>query len=273
MIRSRASVFLFVAWVAACSNPGEDDAKSRTLALTDSSVEILDQRQTETGALALAGPVEPVPFGTDAPRVVVLEVVPDHLAAIRGARVSDARFTADGAVILGADGVLRHVTSTGTTDLARDALAPLSVEANRVAFAGGNPPDLVLSVVDLGDGTVHAVAPDLMPAWSPALSPDGSAVIFAASIDGMPRMVRATLGGTVEVLPPIDVVPSSPRAPIWRDGILTFDHEEGVVQMDPKSGEIIEEVAAAQVAVGSGDGPVQIVAGDDRRTLEVSDAR
>ena len=187
----------------------------------------------------LAGTIEPVAERTDAPRVIRLDTAPEGLE-LMGRRVLDARTVGETVLTIGADGVLRHHTPSGTRKLDDDAHAPFSVAGGRVAYVTGFPPDLSLTILDLETGETSHPVPDLQPAWSPALSEDGDEVIFAATDRGHPHLFRLDAAGDLHRLPSSDRVPSSPVAPLWRGDDLLFLDEMGQVRVSVETGTILE---------------------------------
>lgn len=258
-------------FLVACTNPtaepaagaGDATVTTRQALTQEAAAVVLDVAGEE--AQTFAGRLEAVRPNTDALPTFVLETVPDGLESLRGARVLDARIVSDGAVVLGADGVLRHHMAHEVVELDRDVLGPLSVAADKVAYVRGVPPDLTLAVVDLADGEPLELAAELAPVWSPALAPDGSAVLFVASAGGRPQFFRSDFAGVVQPQPVTMVTPSSFRAPIWRDGHLFFEHEGGVAQLDLATFEVKAEFVGAKLRPADASGPVRIeVAGEER---------
>ena len=206
----------------------------------------------------LGGQIEPVRANTDALRVIALDERAAALGLPAGTRVLDARRVPGGVVALGANRTLRLYTKGLSKTLDTEALGPLSVEAERVAYVRGEAPDLELRVLDLREGTPRAVAEAPRPAWSPALSKDGQAVIFTASYEGQPHLFRAAWGGVAQPLPSGTRTPSSPVAPIWRGDTLTFDDEQGVVRWNLKEATIEAEAPGARLVPSDGTDTARI---------------
>lgn len=186
--------------------------------------------EEEDGEPILAGTLEPVRPQTDARRVIVLDTHPRGFD-LHGQRVLDARTVSDGVVTIGADRVLRHHTAKSTVELDSDVLGPLSVEASRVAYVRGEAPDLHLFVAHLATGRIEPIAPHLAPVWSPVLSEDGREIVFATAAQGRPQLFRRDASGQLRRVHS-DRTPSSPRAPVWRDGVVTFEDEQGTVRVN-----------------------------------------
>jgi hypothetical protein len=82
------------------------------------------------------------------------------------------------------------------------------------------------------------------PAWSPALTPDGTAIVFVSGIEGTARLYRAE-NGEVRPLPPTERTPSAPVAPRFEEGLLHFVDHLGDVWLDPERGEVVRTPATA----------------------------
>jgi dipeptidyl aminopeptidase/acylaminoacyl peptidase len=216
------------------ASAGESETRRRMLEVGRVVLE-----RDEKGIL-LAGEAEAVRVGTDALRVIVLDTAPEGLE-LEGMRVLDARMVEDGAVVLGADRVLRHHTEDGVRELDDAVLGPLSVEGGMVAYVRGAAPDLRLRRVDLATGEVESLAPEIAPVWSPALSADGREVIFAASRSGRPELLRLDAEGELDRISSGGRSPSSPVAPVWRGGLLIFEDEAGRARLNLVTGEVEEE--------------------------------
>lgn len=225
-----------------CAAGGESAAEGAILEASSSGSGtdrwVLDVR--EDGA-QLAGRLEPARPDSDPDRVVVLTRLP-------GAedRVLDARFVPGGIVTLGADHVLRLRPDQGEPVVLDDEVyPPLSVEAGFVAYVRGAPPDLSLARVTSSTGEVERLAPGHPTVWSPALSTDGSEVLFASSVDGSLRLFVVAPNGSVRALPASARVPSAPTAPRWSGGTLVFEDEGGVAVLDVESGQVTESAPGA----------------------------
>jgi hypothetical protein len=188
--------------------------------------QVLDQRADGS---ALVGTVLAAPLDGDPERMLSLHVTGAALGALEGRRVLDARFAGDGALTLGIDHVLRYVDARGReTELDAQVEAPLSVVGERVAYARGEMPFFEIARADVRTAEVVALTTDLAPCWSPALSEDGTEVVFASSASGQPTLHRRGANGQIVTLPS-SRTPSSPRAPRWSGDRLTFEDEAGTV--------------------------------------------
>lgn len=149
------------------------------------------------------------------------------LGELEGTPVLDARF-GDGETIfvLGADRVLRDRTAA----IDDRVIAPLSVVGSTVAYARGEMPDYEIARADARTGAVETITQGMAPAWSPALSPDGRELVFVSSVTGTPRLYRWQ-NGSARLLPPSDRFPTTPVAPRWENGVLSFEDEAGAAQV------------------------------------------
>lgn len=240
-----------------CTDPSHE-TQTRIQPLTTHAPTTLDVSGQDQERLIITARVEQVPLHTDAPRTLIIEQVPSDFRRLRGERVLDARLVEDGVLFLGVDHVLRLAAANDTRDLADEVLGPISAVAGRVAYVRGTPPDLQLEVIDLADGTRRALAPELAPVWSPALSPDGRDVVFAASQGGRPQLFIARESGQITPLPLLPYVPSSPNPPIWRDGRLFFEHEGGVVQLNLTTFALEQEFVGATLLPDDESGAIRV---------------
>jgi hypothetical protein len=200
--------------LVACA--GEDAA---TVAASLSAREVLlDQR----GDARLIGLLHDAPIDGDADRVLTLrgDVPPE----LDGVDVLDARFGAQGIVVLGAD----HVLSDGTTPIDSDVVGPIAVRGSIVAYARGQMPDYEIVRADLRTGAIETITQGMAPAWSPALSSDGREIVFVSSVTGTPRLYR--YDGAAHLLPP-SRFPTSPIGPRWENGVLAFEDELGTTEV------------------------------------------
>jgi hypothetical protein len=236
--RARTSTLALSALVAvACTAPSDGasyDDRGEPAAFT--AEVLLDAR--DDGA-TLVGQLAPVLPDTDAPRVVVLG------PELGGIEALDARFADGGTVVLGTDRVLRMHTAGGEVIALDDEVyGPLSVAGSKVAYVRGAPPDLELARADLRTGAVEALTHGMAPVWSPALSNDGTEIVFVSSAEGSPRLHRHA-GGEITALPPTHRTPSAPTAPRWTGSTLIFEDESGVAVVDLDRGAIVHDVPDA----------------------------
>jgi hypothetical protein len=199
---------------------------------------VLDVR---SDGAALFGTLEEVPEHSDGDRVLVVRSElggAPFAGSLDGTHVLDARFADGGIVAIGADHVLRFYDARGVVELDAAVTAPLSVAGSTVAYARGEMPDFEIARADVRTGAVMQVTRGMAPAWSPALSPDGTEVLFVSSAEGSPRLYRHD-GGSARALARTQRFPTSPRAPRW-DGAasLEFEDEEGRARLELASGRI-----------------------------------
>lgn len=201
---------------------------------------ILDLR----GDAAIVGRLEPAPPGSDADRVLVLRG-----AGLDGRRALDARFVGDAVVVLGADHVLTLVDGARETALDEHAEAPLSVAGEAIAYVRGEMPDFEVVRAVPATGEVRALAPQLRPAWSPALSEDGREVVFATSAAGTPRLHRTGRGYVGGAR-----FPTMPGGPAWRGDALVLEDERGVAWVDVGTGQVVRDEPGLHDLVATADG-------------------
>lgn len=117
-------------------------------------------------------------------------------------------------------------------ELDREVFGPLSLDARgtAVVYTKGDPPELSLVRLDLRTGVASPLAPGLVPAWCPALSPDGSEVVTVASPEGHPALYRVRAGEAPRpwALPPGSPLPMGPGAPVVFGDALVFEDEAGL---------------------------------------------
>ncbi len=186
---------------------------------------------------ALVAEVAPAPEGSDGDRVLrPTWLARDGRHPWRGGDVLEAR------VIPGTTAVLtittehvltRRATPDGAAvELDRDVYGPLSMDAHgtALAYTRGDPPALSLVRYDLRAGRAAVMAEALVPAWSPALSADGSEVVVVASPEGTPSLYRVREGEAPRpwVLPPGSPLPTGPGAPVVFGDALVFEDEAGL---------------------------------------------
>ena len=184
---------------------------------------------------ALFGTVEAAPLNGDPERVMVLRTEHHGTSfdpALDGSRVLDARFVLDVVVTLGTDHVLRAHAGGTSTVLDADVEGPLTVRGARVAYGRGEMPFFELAWVDVNTATVEILTRDMAPIWSPALSPEGSEIVFVSSASGRPMLYWWTPNGDVLPLETTARFPTSPRAPRWEGTTLSFEDERGATSIE-----------------------------------------
>ncbi len=126
----------------------------------------------------------------------------------------------------------RETPDAPAVELDREVYGPLSLDSRgtAVAYTRGEPPMLSLVRLDLRSGVASAMAPGLVPAWCPALSPDGSEVVLVASPEGHPALYRVRAGEAPRpwVLSTEGPLPMGPNAPLVFGDALVFEDESGV---------------------------------------------
>lgn len=218
----------------------EGRAQAQIAAALGRGAVMLDR--SASGAVLLGQP-RPVPADTDGARVLSLRWLDERGVTVPTdalGDVEDARFvpgeTGLVAVRENAELVLLDAPGANARVLGRDAHGPLSVAPHAVAFAQGQPPELEIARADLRSGVVRAVTVGQAPCWSPALSPDGDAVLYVSATSGLPELYvvrgnaaprRLSRRAEGEIVP----FPTSPRAPTWvgdeHRGTLSFGDETG----------------------------------------------
>ena len=96
-----------------------------------------------------------------------------------------------------------------------------------------------LALADVESGAVIALTRDMAPAYSPAISPSGDALVFVSTVSGAAELYRldARAGAQPQPLVHSERTPSSALAPRWDgDSTLTFDDEAGRVSLDLATG-------------------------------------
>ena len=236
--------------------PATSAAEPATAFQVSAAEELLDLDGRGT---LLLGVVDPVPFRADPLRTLRARLV-------RGERelpwffadrpLIDARFVADGSAVLVLDGRRRLMRVDCAREPAERRLAgcaaasgpldeqvegPLAVSAGgrHVVYLRGEMPLFDVVRLDLETGATELLAAEL-PVWSPAVSPDGSAVLLTASMTGRPELWRLGPGEPL----PVQVTrtasddharpfPNGPSAPIWVDDLLWFEDPAGLHLMRP----------------------------------------
>lgn len=254
----RALGAALVGLASACQGGGEAGLAPLSeplvaLPAPDAGEVVLDVR---ADGAALFGLVLPAPVGSDPVRRLRLRSAHEGrplAGALEGREVLDARFAFEGLLVLHADRVLRLHGPGGAREIDAAVEGPLSVEADQVAYVRGEVPDLEVTRADLRTGAIEAVTEGLAPCGSPALSPDGRALVFVCGAEGRPRLYRADAAG-LRALPFTDRFPTAASAPRWRGDTLWMEDERGVAALDVRDGSVRREVPDARELVVLPDG-------------------
>lgn len=260
--RRRAGAVALAAWLAACA-PDSDRVASaggvplaaspapRTLAeATLGEDPRASAPRPEPGPDALldvapdgarlVGSPSPARPDTDEALVYALALEPSAhplARALGGRRVLAAAFVGARVVTLDADHELRaHALEAGvlvTRTLDTEAMGPLSVAGQRVAYVRGTPPELEAAVADVASGVARAWTAGLAPVWDPALTPDGEALVVVSGATGRPSLYVVRAGAAPSRLVDRGVFPGSSRAPRVIDGALRFEDERGASHVLP----------------------------------------
>ena len=186
--------------------------------------------------------VQPVPPNSDAPRALVVRWLGAAGEPAKwefaGQTVLDARLVpgTGGALVITKARKLFWLASPEArpSELDSQVNAPLSLSADGrfVAYARGEIPDLEIVRFGLEHRAVDAVTEGMAPAWSPALSEDGSRLIFVSGARGYPDFWEMSRAGQVARISDRQIdplpFPSGPSAPIWIANALTFEDAERV---------------------------------------------
>ncbi len=105
-------------------------------------------------------------------------------------------------------------------------------------------PALEVAVADRATGRVRGATQAMAPTWSPALTLDGSAVVFVSGVRGTPRLFRVAEGGDAELLPDLGRFPSAPTPPRFQGDLYVFEDHLGVVWADLEQGRIVRTEAS-----------------------------
>lgn len=238
MIRSYAILGLLLMAVPACDRAGEPEVETR------SSTSALEQNLDLGAYLALSihseggllkGTVLPAPEFADPDRIMDVVHVQGSKETPVLDGVEDAKFLGDGSfVVISRQHELIRIQNGQSQVLATEVYGPLSVVGQRVAYLAGNAmPFFVPAVLDVQSGQRWEGSEDLIPSWSPVLSPDGRELIFASGKAGHSQLLRASIGTGLSIQNTIDIEapPAGPNAPIWiHSDVLIFESEEGTLR-------------------------------------------
>lgn len=210
----------------------------------------------------ITGVPYPPPPNADPDRILAATLHHDGSQTDLG-DVEDAKFLDDGSLVLiNRAHDLVHVSGAAHKVLASRVYGPLSVVGTRVAYTTGpGMPDFRAAALDVATGQAWRAAEDLMPAWAPALSEDGTGLVFASGHTGTTSLVVAELGPELRVtgLHPIGLAPSGPNAPIWQASSLIYESEEGLKRLDMQTFQTTALNGALPVLAQSG----QVVVHDE----------
>jgi len=194
--------------------------------------------------------VEPVPPDSDAPRRIRVRWLdrPNSTPAawsFDGIPVLDARLIpgSQAAVVITSARqlVLLENRRAMPVHLDSNAHAPLAVsqDGRFLAYARGEIPDLEVVRYDLRRNASSSSSHHMAPAWCPALSPDGSRLVFVSGASGFPELYQLREDDSVVQLTdrkhdPIPF-PSGPTAPVWINGSIAFGDADAVhvLALDP----------------------------------------
>lgn len=246
-------------WTAT-SAPLPTEALRSAVSLRAEDELVLDARADGT---ILVGRADPVPLDTDPVRTLRVRWIANRQElpwSQAGRALRDAHLLpGGGALIVTDDGTLSILADPGPTSVAipvdRDVTVPLSVTSDGrfAAYARGEAPDLQVVRLDIAHRTTQVLSPALEPAWCPAISADGEAVVFVASVGGFPELHRVevrtgahsrwSVGGTKRS--GVALVPNGPSAPVLLDDVLVFETDDGLVAL-ARDGSTLASVVGAR---------------------------
>lgn len=237
-----ATVVLALALASACSR--EQPTQRPRLSPVLSAAPALEQRAPDEELVDLASDGRalvarelPAPENSDADRVIAARVLPGGAQGEVSSLgdVLDARFVPNtrALLVITRDHHLERREGTTRTTLDENVFGPLSLDAlgRYAVYTRGEVPELALIRVELATGRVEPLAPSLVPAWSPAISPDGAEVVVVASPEGTPSLYRVRPGEAPRrwETPPDATLPGGgPTAPVVFGDTLVFEDGEGL---------------------------------------------
>jgi len=186
--------------------------------------------------------VQPVPAQSDAPRTLMVRWVKQGQAqpaswAFADSPVLDARLVphSEAIIVVTQNRDLMLLTSIDASPVVLDSRVhpPLSLSENGqfLAYAQGVIPDLEITRFDLNKRSRLESTQNMAPAWSPALSENGSRLLFVSGSTGYPELWEYRGNQAVRLtdrnLTPIPF-PSGPTAPIWNGNTIVFEDTTGV---------------------------------------------
>jgi len=246
----RASLLLLALALGACNRtPSQEsqDPAAIVVAAEQSRLSdelLLDARDDGARLFATVNPVLP---NSDAPRTLRVRWLESgaHDASpwsFDGIPVLDARFIprTNSALLITETRqlVLLAARTAMPVELHASVYAPLSLSSNGrfAAFTSGDAPDLEVVTLDVQRREVVFSTRDMAPTWCPALSDDGSSVLFVSGASGSPDFFELRRDG--RLLKRTDLVtrplpfPSGPSAPVWSGSRLVFENRDGVHLVD-----------------------------------------
>ena len=181
----------------------------------------------------LVGRVIAPPPDSDADRtqrVRWLTAAGERQWAFSGTPILEARFMGDSGalLVLTTDHRLLRV-DRDVALLDREAHGPISLDARgaRAVYTRGDAPTTSLIRAELATGKTEVLAPGLSSVWSPALSADGTEVVFVASTDGTPALWRQRDGEAPArwALPAETALPTGPTAPVIFGAWMVYESD------------------------------------------------
>lgn len=238
MMKGIAILGLLFLVAPACDRLDEQESQSRIKATAlEESLDLGEflALSIHPEAGLLKGVVLPAPEFADPDRIM-------NVVHVRGGAetpvldgVEDAKFLSDGSfLVITRQHELVHFQGAKSDVLDHDVYGPLSVVGQRVAYLSGNAmPFFVPAVMDVDSGQRWVGSEDLIPSWSPVLSPDSSELIFVSGKAGHPQLMRASLGDSLDIRSSVDIEspPAGPNAPVWLSpDVLIFESEVGTLR-------------------------------------------
>lgn len=278
----RTLIVLFALSLGACGRDPEASLRSVQAQQRPGEV-LLDLREDGARLLAVVQPV--LPF-SDAPRSVVARWLDRAEASgswtFDGIAVFDARFVpgSQAVLVVTAQRELVLVPSRQGMPVHLDAQvhAPLSLshDGRYAAYARGEIPDLEIVRFDLGRREQVAATREMAPAWCPALSADGSRLLFMSGATGFPELWEMLSDGSVarrtdRRLDPVPF-PSGPTAPVWFQGVLAFENRDGVHLMSVDPPRHLRSVPGALPVAAGRSGAVIVQDGSEARWISLRSA-
>ncbi|MEI8256275.1 MAG: hypothetical protein WCJ30_11445 [Deltaproteobacteria bacterium] len=193
---------------------------------------------------AIVGRVEPAPEDSDADRVLTIRWLTGSGARswrFGGTQALEARFVPRSSAVLVVT-VQHTLVRLDRADaegavIDHDVLGPLSMDdAGRwVVYTRGEMAAYEVMRAEIATGRTEQMAPDLVPAWCPAITPDGQSVVVVASSGGRPALFRLRQGQPAERwgVPENIPLPTGPAAPLWVDGTFVYESDGALHSLRP----------------------------------------